>query len=413
MTLLASNLWEIETNIPSGYRFTSNSLTPIGLSGGLTFTRTGAVSTRGKPDGLLEIVGPNIPRFTHDPLTGVSRGIVIEPDATNLLQFPEALDNAVWDAPSNNGAVTPNVATDQFGNLKFDRLASDGTNDRRRQTVAHTSGSGQWFSHGAVAKSATSKVFEIRIGLEGGTTPIYTTVQINASTGAVTRTEGVGQFGAIEFPGYYRLWCSVTDNASGNNSKFTQPRCATSGQSVDIGGFQLEPTLLSTYIPSDGPQVTRTKDLLTAPRTIQGGMYSAVIEAIMPLYTTAAFTRLLTLHDGSVSNRVDVRRNPNTNAITLHVVAGVVNVASLTSSAITGGTRFKAAFAVAANNFALAVTGGVAALTDTAGALPPVTTLNIGSYWNSVEQWGGQILSFKEYNGILLSDAELQKLVAL
>ena len=66
MALITGEMWDVETNIPSGYNFASNTLSPSGLAGPLTFTRS-TTATRINSAGVLETVAINQPRFMHDP----------------------------------------------------------------------------------------------------------------------------------------------------------------------------------------------------------------------------------------------------------------------------------------------------------------------------------------------------------
>mgnify|MGYP006976729380 CR=1 FL=1 len=47
-------------------------------------------------DGVLQTADNNELRFDHDPVTGEPLGLLIEPQATNLLRWSEDLTNAVW-----------------------------------------------------------------------------------------------------------------------------------------------------------------------------------------------------------------------------------------------------------------------------------------------------------------------------
>lgn len=409
MALITGEMWDIEKNIPSGYRFTSGTMTPTGMSGNLTFSRsTGGV--RVNPSGASELMGAGVPRFTHDPKLLTPQGILIEPSTTNSLAAPDDLTNAAWNAPSANAAITPNVTADSFGNMTMDRISSDGTNNRRKQTVAHTSGTITWYEQVKVAKKAAAHTLEMSVMLEGGTTPVTTTVQIVTSTGVATRTVGTGNFGVIEYTNHWLLWAAATDSNSGNNTRSMQLLIPTSGQSADVGEMQLEPAPMTSYVPGGG---VRAGDVLTKPFTLSGA-YSAVIEATTTVSVTpmpqAGSYRLMSVDDGTLSNRVSLHIATG-NLVAVVTTGGVEQASVPLVTGIAGNTKFKVAFAIRANDFAVIVSGGTIQ-TDATVTLPVVSTLRIGTPPSGDGQWGGTISSFQEFPGVRLSNTELANLVA-
>ena len=411
MALITGEMWDVETNIPSGYNFARNTLSPAGLSGPLTFARS-TVGWRVRADVLTETVAINQPRFTHHPMTGAPRGILIEGGSTNSLLHTEALDNAVWTAPSANSVVTPNVSASRSGAVTFDRISSDGTNNRRKQGVAHTPGSLTWFGSMSVRKQATAATVRMTIGFEGGGTPFYTSVEINASTGVATRTEGTGEFAAIEYKEHWRIWAAVTDNGTANTARVMQITITGAGESAEIGEYQLEPNALTSYVPGGAAQGAKSSDTLSGPRTIQGGAYSAVWDARVSISTPQAFSRrLFSMHDGTTGNLIHVYVN-SSNAVVLEIKIGGVTNASLNLGTATAGARLKVALRVRANEIAAVMTGG-AVITDTSATIPPITTLTVGGPPSGTGHWSSTIASLNEYNGVALSNADLLAAVVL
>lgn len=72
-----------------------NFLTATTLSSTLTLTRasSGYYFNAG---GTLTSVASNIPRFDHDPATGLRKGLLMEPAATNLLAYSESHSSGNW-----------------------------------------------------------------------------------------------------------------------------------------------------------------------------------------------------------------------------------------------------------------------------------------------------------------------------
>lgn len=411
MALITGEMWEVETNIPSGFTFSRNTISPTGLSGPLTFTRS-TTGARINSAGVLETIAINQPRFTHDPLTRAPRGILIEGGNTNSLLHTEAIDNAAWNPPSANAAITPNVSASRSGEMTFDRLTSDGTNNRRKQGVAHTSGTLTWFGSMSVRKQAAAATVEMRIGVEVGGTAFYTVVRINAVTGAATRTEGTGEFGVIEYKDHWRLWAAVTDNNSGNTSRMMQVTIVGTGEPAEVGEYQFEPNVMTSYTPSGAAQGVKAADIISGPRTIQGGAYSAVWDARVSISTPQSFSRrLFSMHDGTTNNLIHVFIS-STNGVAIAVTTGGVSQATLSLGTVTAGARFKLAFRVKANDIAAVITGGTVQ-TDTSAALPPITTLTVGGPPSGIGHWSSTIAALNEHNGVALSDADLLAAVAL
>lgn len=409
MALITGEMWDVETNIPSGFNFARNTLSPVGLSGPLTFTRS-TTGSRINSAGVLETIAINQPRFMHDPITGAPRGILIEGGKTNSLLHTEALDNAAWNAPSTNAAVTPNVSASRSGAMTFDRLTSDGTNVRRRQVVPHTPGTLTWYGSMSVRKQAVAATVEMRIGFDGGTA-VYATALINAATGVATRTEGPGEFGVIEYANHWRLWAAVTDNNAANTLGPFNVKIASSGESAEVGEHQLEPNVLTSYTPSGASQGVAAADILSGPRTIQGGAYSAVCDARTPSAAPSFSHRLMSMHDGTSNNLIEVVRT-TAGAVSLVVSSGGVNQATLALGSVANGTRFKVAFRVKNNDIAAVITGGTVQ-TDTSATLPLITTLTVGGPPSGVGHWSSTIAAINEHNGVALSDADLLAAVAL
>ena len=412
MALITGEMWDVETNIPSGYNFARNTIAPTGLSGPLTFTRS-TTGARINSAGVLETIAINKPRFTHDPLTSAPRGILIEGGNTNSLLHTEAIDNAAWNPPSISAVITPNVSASRSGAITFDRVSSDGTNNRRKQGAAHTPGTLTWFGSMSVRKQAAAATVQMTIGFEGGGgTPFYTSVQINASTGVATRTEGTGAFGVIEHKDHWRLWAAVTDNGTANTNRVMQITVTGAGESAEAGEYQLEPNVMTSYMPAGASQVVTAADILSGPRTIQGGAYSAVWDARASISTPSSFSRrLFSMHDGTTNNLIHVYVN-SSNAVALEIKVGGVTNASLNLGTATAGARLKVALRVRANDIAAVMTGG-AVITDTSATIPPITTLTVGGPPYGAGHWSSTIASLNEYNGVALSDADLLAAVVL
>lgn len=75
--------------------------------------------------GILRYANNSVPRFDHDPLTGICRGLLVEPAVTFLDTYSEQFDNAAW--TKGGCSVTANAAIAPDGTTTVDKL-TEGTN---------------------------------------------------------------------------------------------------------------------------------------------------------------------------------------------------------------------------------------------------------------------------------------------
>jgi len=81
------------------------SVLPDTGAGDFTVSRNGQATYFDK-NGVLKTAQANEPRFEFDPLTGVFKGVLVEPSATNLLLRSEQFDNAYWSKSNLNIGIS-------------------------------------------------------------------------------------------------------------------------------------------------------------------------------------------------------------------------------------------------------------------------------------------------------------------
>ena len=72
-----------------------NDLTSLLTAAGGSFTRA-STATYYNSSGVLSIAASGAPRFDYDPSTLVSKGLLIEENSSNKLQYSEDFSNAMW-----------------------------------------------------------------------------------------------------------------------------------------------------------------------------------------------------------------------------------------------------------------------------------------------------------------------------
>ncbi|WP_156920677.1 phage head spike fiber domain-containing protein [Fundidesulfovibrio putealis] len=90
----------------------------------LSYTRASSATVTDST-GKLRIVGNNKPRYDHDPLTGICKGLLIEEQRTNLLYPSEDFSNAAW--TKTRATITANAAVAPDGTMTADKLVEDTT----------------------------------------------------------------------------------------------------------------------------------------------------------------------------------------------------------------------------------------------------------------------------------------------
>lgn len=218
---------------------------------------------------VLQTAASGEARFDHDPVTGESKGLLIEEARTNLLPYSEAFDNAAWIEQATSFTSGNAVAPD--GSLSAYTLIADTSSGEHYLQDMLTAATGT-FTDSVFAKDGGYKHLILRpihIGAdEGGSQTVrfdLSTGTVQSSPSNVTATmEDVGN-------GWYRCSMSytVTGTLSGTygfriqvhddsyNSIFT----GDGYSGIYIWGAQREVGSFPTsYIPTSGSTVTRAAE---------------------------------------------------------------------------------------------------------------------------------------------------------
>ena len=407
-----------------------------GTGPAITFTRA-SNATYFDASGVLQTASNNAPRFDHDPVTGASRGLLIEEARTNLLVRGEEFENASWE--KSNGSVTANSAAAPDGTTKADTFTENTTyGEHFIDQVLGSVTSGTTYSWSCFVKSNGKPTIALRFTTGATWSTVAGEVAaafFDLSSGTITQTTG-GATSTISSigSGWYRVSITSTAlattfagfriNLMGSGNYFYTGD-GTSG--LYIWGAQLEAGAFPTsYIPTSTAAATRSAD-------------SAVVTPISSFYNqsegtvfcesattalvagdnqgiwgvgdnTLAFANGNTLwvnYGGSLSNRIAVGS----------LVSGVtvVNGINNTSVAQSANTFARSAVVYKLDDYAIS-TNGSSVATDTSGAVPPMPTgLSIGSLeraWANADfRINGWIKKFAYYPK-RLSNTLLQNLTA-
>ncbi len=383
-------------------------------------------------NGLIRTANAGVPRFEHDPLTGICKGLLVEPAVTYLDTYSEQFDNAAW--AKNHISVTPNVATAPDGATTADKLYED---------TAATAQHAVWLPNysatnvtltGQVCVKAAERT-QITIYVSNGTTHLLG-ASFDLATGAfiAQRLYGSGDYSGLTYTieklpgGYYIISITLNKSAVNSTNLFTVELMkdlsanytgdGTSG--LYVWGAKLFVGVGPTsYLPTTSSGVTRAADLCSVDLTqlkrngnalwtgVQGTLVAEFNRKIaVPVGSYPGVCSLMT--DGN--NRINISLNGDAKIVGCSARTTSGWQTSLTAGAFSPGVLTKVAFAFSANDFSSAM-NGVLGQKSSSGLLPSVNTMYVGCGEIS-NHLNGVIRSVKLYNR-RISDADLVALSSL
>lgn len=366
----------------------------------LTFTR-GSTGTYFDSSGVMQTAAADVPRFDHDPATGVANGLLIEGARTNLLKDTDSLlTGSAW-ARGSGATYTNGQPSLLYGSTCVLAEGLSGTSmlvaSATICSVAITVTAGKTYTFSAWAKlktaSANRLALRIKTNGSGANTYAYSTL----STTSWTRV-----YVTATIPAGDTLVNCVIGSETGSLDVYLA--CAQ----LEAGAFP------SSYISALGSAVTRSADLVSnsASNTVKFADWfnqseGTVVAKFKGIGGDASYPRVYEISDGTSSNGYAVNLVPTTRNISLGIVNGGATEASR-GSGISGLAAATAALAYKINNFAFSVNGD-APTTDTSGTPPTVTKLNIGSRYDNGDIFFGTIKELLFYP-IRVTNSELQRI---
>jgi len=230
-----------------------------------------SIGTRVNKEGLIEVVGNDIPRIDYTDST--EGALLLENSSTNLVTYSEDFSQSSW--IKNNCTITSDNSVSPDGTQNADKLDFTTSNGEIVRTTSFVSGQEYTMSFYAKTESGTLN-FDYGnmnyVSVSGTATTEWQRFELTQTLPSATRYPKI-QTTEI---GSLLLW-----------------------------GFQIEQGNLSSYIPTNGSTVQR------AAETCNGSGNSEVFnsqEGVLFLDTKAlsndGTTRTIGLSDGSNSNRI-------------------------------------------------------------------------------------------------------------
>lgn len=205
------------------------------------------------------------PRFDHDPATGESLGLLIEETRTNLQNYSEEFDNAVW--VKTNGSISTNFETSPAGDQTVDKWIPASSNNYHYISSSRSVSAGT-YTYSVYAKQSGYRYLLFNTPL--GTTQGNSGPLVDLQDGVITSYFGASTPTTVTNAGNGWWRIAITITATGGQLKVdqntfpTQTIATYNGDGTSgtlLWGAQLEEGSFPTsYIPTTSTTVTRAAD---------------------------------------------------------------------------------------------------------------------------------------------------------
>ena len=376
--LKANDLWsDIYNFLPAGGYKAGKlyALVPDDGSGDYDVTRN-SERTRVDPDSLIETLAVNVPAIDYGTGEAV---ILMEEERSNLQIFSET-------SPTSGGgigSIIESTSESVINNTYAWKITEDTLTNRHRVYKSIDSAQftiGQNYCFSIIVKKIDDDWGQLLItSASHFATDSY--VNFNLSTGELGNigtdciAQGVEQYSdgscrvwlvtqCIGNTGTMFGWLVLGTNNTDSSKYYSY--LGTGRTMWDITGWQCEhASAPSSYIPTAGATVTRLKDVIDGA-TYAGASESGVLFANIRALANDLTARIMSINDGTTTNRVYLFYSTTTNQIKAVVEVGGVTVCSLTYTVTDITEVHKAAVRWKVNDFSLWV-DGVERDTDAAG----------------------------------------------
>ena len=367
--------------------FTTMTATADLTARGLTFTR-GSTGTRINASGFVETMSNNVARFDHDPTTQAPRGLLVEGQATNLLNWSESF--ATSGGTNNNWADTSITRTTG---------QADPANGTTAIQFTASAGNATVISSASIGTSA-ARTFSVWLRRVTG-------------TGNIQYTQNNGT-----------NWTTQVITATWTRYTFTHTvdhrvgiRIVTSGDAIEMWGAMLETgSGASSYISTGASQATRVADNCYADSISSWYTQGSGTMLFFGRPTVASTRTMLTFSVGTNVPRIQMYGSTSTDVTCyLENPSGTGANIVFPSGTLVNGTAFKSAWAFETANHAACINAGTVATASTSSPAVPssgITRLNIGMRYDGFNQFNGHVISVK-YWPTRLANATLQAITTL
>jgi hypothetical protein len=352
--------------------------------------------TRYQP--VLQTASANQPRFDHDPVTGESKGLLIEEQRTNL----DAYSQQVGTWTNYNTYHVDNVAVAPDGTLTADIIVPGTSSAGHAKYKNLNTTAGVNYTWSVYVKPTKWRYFALRTTINTAERTYFDVID-----GTIASQDAIHTNASIESVGNGWFRCSITfANIDASLTLELQP--AGDGMSISepgdgingflVWGIQVEQGAFPTsYIPTSGSQVTRGGESVELSGTNFSSWYvqdggTFYLEA-QRKNSTSDYQQILSLlpTDGSVYQSLLMQ---GSGAMWMYSNSGV-GLYTDPANAILSDTAFsKIVFAIATDNFRMQSSVGSSIVSDTAARVMYSTRLRIAS-WST--RFSGHIKKLSYY----------------
>tara|TARA_R110002126_G_scaffold190483_1_gene338523 strand:+ start:374 stop:1534 length:1161 start_codon:yes stop_codon:yes gene_type:complete len=360
---------------------------PSDGTGDFDFSRA-TEATRINSLGLVETIGINLPRINYE---GGCGSWLFEPQSTNLFDYSEDLGNSYWS----------DFGTEVSRNLNASQINPSGT-----AGSYELEGVGGLRRFGIFLTVTPSTDYTLSFYAKNIDATLLKALFTNSSITTYTYTSEVNTTD----------WSRVEINfttLTGTSTSVQILRDLPIGESAFFWGLMLEEQSYATsYIPSNGGQVTRNKDLCNNGATGTGLINSTegVLYAEIAALANDATNRVISISDGTASQRISIVLGTSSNQIRGQVLSSSTSFDFSTTSYNTLNNN-KIAISYKLNDFSMWI-NGTKVSTDTSGNTPVgMNTISFNEGAATLDYFGKTkcIAVWKE----ALTDAELTSLTTI
>jgi hypothetical protein len=405
----------------------------LGASGDFNVTRA-TTATRFNSAGLIESVASGVPRLDYYTSGGTAGcpALLVEPSAANGILNSNNTATS-WSRGSSLTSGYTDVIGVSGNNLTVAVSGSNiGTGAGRLQSTTNnvSLASGSTYTISFLMKKTGTHTIGGYYAVIGGAdiasgfdvSGSFSSGSIYNSAPTTNRIRRVEQWGTD----VYR--CSETFTmTSGTTLTFlnfaplsgvTNANNPVSGSQIAFAAPQIELGALPTsFIPTTTAAVTRNADVVTLSGAVSGciGQTEGTVYAEVDMTSQSGVTRtLLTLSDGTTTNRIRFRLTTATNLEMERTVSGSVNASLNVTVPASGVSKIALGYNASASGYVIYVNGSSAG--TIAAATPTftnqLTRIDIGSNIGSAPQFNDRIRSLALYT-TRLTNAELAALTTL
>lgn len=376
------------------------------LDSRITFTRTTNATnpaTYINSSGIITAATNNQPRFDYDPVTLVSKGLLIEGQRSNLFTYSEQIDNPAW--AKSNSIVTANAIVAPDGALSGDKVFENTATAVHAVGQNQTAAASTAYTLSFFAKKAERTFAQATFG--GGFNGLTINATFNLDTGVASVIAGVATASCVAVGNdWYRCVVTATSGVSPTSSTFragialdasTVLYTGTTGSGIYIWGAQLEAGDFSTsYIPTTTTSLTRNADVAVITgtnfsdwwQTNRGGV------VVRALPSSVSGIRPLVQFDDNTANNIIALRGNTTNP-ELYIVDGGTPQAQIDAGTIAANTAYSLTGWWQTNFCAVRKDNG-ARVEDLTATIPTVTQALLGS--DGTNYLNGHLASINYYD---------------